>query len=115
MPRAVFLLDCFKISSFQQSNKRFYPIYIIPPLTARVKDVDEKLSWLQISQHQFQENVTHGLTLVLIGGRNNECDFSDLICKKIAQHLIFKCRICKRFSAIPASKKKKLRGEICYK
>ena len=73
------MLDCFKISSFQQSNKRFYPIYIIPPLTARVKDVDEKLSWLQISQHQFQENVTHRLAFVLVDGRDNKLDFSDLI------------------------------------
>ena len=79
MPRAVFLLDCFKISSFQQSNKRFYPIYIIPPLTARVKDVDEKLSWLQISQHQFQENVTHRLAFVLVDGRDDELNFADLI------------------------------------
>ena len=54
-------------------------MYIIPLPTARVKDVDEKLSWLQISQHQFQENVTHRLTFVLVDRRDNKLDFSDLI------------------------------------
>ena len=37
----------------------------------------KKLSWLKVGQHQFQKNVTHRLTLVLVDGR--ECVFSCLI------------------------------------
>lgn len=39
----------------------------------------KKLSWLKVGQHQFQKNVTHRLTLVLVDGRDNECVFSCLI------------------------------------
>ena len=39
----------------------------------------EQLSWLQIGQHQLQQDVTHGLALVLVDGRDNELDFADLI------------------------------------
>ena len=39
----------------------------------------EQLGRLQIGQHQLQQNVTHGLALVLVDGRDNELDFADLI------------------------------------
>lgn len=39
----------------------------------------EQLSWLQIGQHQLQQDVTHGLAFVLVDGRDNELDFADLI------------------------------------
>ena len=32
----------------------------------------KKLSWLKVGQHQFQKNVTHRLTLVLVDGRDNQ-------------------------------------------
>ena len=38
----------------------------------------EKLGWLQIGQHQLQQDVTHGLAFVLVDGRDNELDFADL-------------------------------------
>ena len=39
----------------------------------------EQLGWLQIGQHQLQQDVTHGLAVVLVDGRDNKLDFSDLI------------------------------------
>ena len=39
----------------------------------------EQLGWLQIGQHQLQQDVTHGLAFVLVDGRDNELDFADLI------------------------------------
>ena len=39
----------------------------------------EQLSWLQISQHQLQQDVTHGLTFVLVDGRDNEFELADLM------------------------------------
>ena len=32
----------------------------------------EQLGWLQIGQHQLQQDVTHGLAFVLVDGRDNE-------------------------------------------
>ena len=39
----------------------------------------EQLGWLQIGQHQFQQDVTHGLAFLLVDGRDDELDFADLI------------------------------------
>ena len=39
----------------------------------------EQLGWLQIGQHQLQQDVTHGLAFVLVDGRDNELDLADLI------------------------------------
>ena len=39
----------------------------------------EQLGWLQIGQHQLQQDVTHGLAFVLVDGRDNELDFANLI------------------------------------
>ena len=39
----------------------------------------EQLGWLQIGQHQLQQDVTHGLAFVLVDGRDNKLDFADLI------------------------------------
>ena len=39
----------------------------------------EQLGWLQIGQHQLQQDVTHGLAFVLVDGRDDELDFADLI------------------------------------
>lgn len=39
----------------------------------------EQLGWLQIGQHQLQQDVTHGLAFVLVDRRDNELDFADLI------------------------------------
>lgn len=39
----------------------------------------EQLGWLQIGQHQLQQDVTHGLAFVLVDGRDYELDFADLI------------------------------------
>ena len=34
----------------------------------------EQLGWLQISQHQLQQDVTHVLDFVLVDVRDNELD-----------------------------------------
>ena len=39
----------------------------------------EQLGWLQIVQHQLQQDVTHGLAFVLVDGRDNETNFSDMV------------------------------------
>ena len=39
----------------------------------------EQLGWLQIGQHQLQQDVTHGLAFVLVDRRDDEVDFADLI------------------------------------
>ena len=39
----------------------------------------EQLGWLQIGQHQLQQDVTHGLAVVLVDGRDNELNFANLI------------------------------------
>ena len=39
----------------------------------------EQLGWLQISQHQLQQDVMHGLAFVLVDRRDNELNFADLI------------------------------------
>ena len=39
----------------------------------------EQLGWPQIGQHQLQQDVTHGLSFVLVDGGDNELDFADLI------------------------------------
>ena len=49
-----------------------------PPSEAR-SFILSQLGWLQIGQHQLQQNVTHGLAFVLVDRRDNELDFADLI------------------------------------
>ena len=39
----------------------------------------EQLGWLQIGQHQLQQNVTHGLAFVFVDRSDDELDFTDLI------------------------------------
>ena len=53
VPIAWFLLDCFKTSSFPAVKQEVLSTYIIPLLTAHVKDASERLGWLQIGQHEL--------------------------------------------------------------
>ena len=39
----------------------------------------EQLGWLQIGQHQLQQDVTHGLAFVLVDGCDDELNFANLI------------------------------------
>ena len=74
-----FLLDCFIMSSFPAVKQGFILciLYLCRPPELRMSM--EQLSWLQIGQHQLQQDVTHGLAFVLVDGRDDELDFSDLI------------------------------------
>lgn len=74
------MTDCFQNSLLPTAKQEEFILTILylcrPPM---LRMSMKKLSWLKVGQHQFQKNVTHRLTLVLVDGRDNECVFSCLI------------------------------------